>query len=172
MLCPNCGTYNLQGNESCSNCEQPLTGLDIPTPENPVEKSLMEDSVSTLQPASPITASPDTLIPDAIQILLDNDIGAVLVVDDDGALLGIFSERDLLKKIAGLEPEYEKRTIGDFMTPNPEVVAPSDLLNFVLHKMDIGGYRHLPVVEDGKPVGVVSVRDMLRHITGLCAEVE
>ncbi|MGF1578615.1 MAG: CBS domain-containing protein [Gemmataceae bacterium] len=172
MLCPNCGTYNLQGNEICSNCGQPLTSLDVPTPENPIERSLMENTVSTLYPASPVTASPDTLIPDAIQQLLDNDIGALLVVDDDDKLLGIFSERDLLKKIAGLEPEYAERTIGEFMTPNPEVVSPSDLLCFALHKMDIGGYRHLPVVDNGNPVGVVSVRDMLRHIMGLSDESE
>ncbi len=54
------------------------------------------------------------------------------------------------------------------MTSNPETVGPTDSLAFALHKMDCGGYRHLPVVKDGQPLGVISVRDMLRHITGLC----
>jgi CBS domain-containing protein len=54
------------------------------------------------------------------------------------------------------------------MTPRPETVAPTDTLNVVLHKMDGGGYRHLPVVHNGKPVCVLSVRDMLRHITRVC----
>ena len=57
-----------------------------------------------------------------------------------------------------------------FMTANPETVSTSDSLAFALHKMDVGGYRHLPVIHHGAPVGVVSVRDMLRHITRLCRE--
>jgi len=55
-----------------------------------------------------------------------------------------------------------------FMTANPETVSTSDTLAFAIHKMDVGGYRHLPVIHHGAPVGVVSVRDMLRHITRLC----
>ena len=54
------------------------------------------------------------------------------------------------------------------MTTRPAAVAAADTLDFVLHKMDGGGYRHVPVVNDGKPVGIISVRDMLRHITKLC----
>ena len=59
--------------------------------------------------------------------------------------------------------------VSEFMTPNPEAVRPTDTLAFVLHKMDGGGYRHLPVAKDGRPLGMVSVRDMLRHITRLCS---
>jgi CBS domain-containing protein len=54
------------------------------------------------------------------------------------------------------------------MTRNPETVSLNDSLALALQKMDVGGYRHLPVVEDGKPVGVISVRDMMRHLTKLC----
>jgi CBS domain-containing protein len=69
--------------------------------------------------------------------------------------------------VAGLE-DYASRPLRDFMTPAPETVRPEDALAFALHKMDSGGYRHLPVVKDGLPLGMVSVRDMLRHITRLC----
>jgi CBS domain-containing protein len=54
------------------------------------------------------------------------------------------------------------------MTPRPETVRETDSLAFVLHKLDSGGYRHLPVVKNGLPVGMISVRDILRHITRLC----
>jgi CBS domain-containing protein len=55
------------------------------------------------------------------------------------------------------------------MTADPETVGPEDRLAVALQKMDVGGYRHLPVVEeDGVPVGLVSVRDVIRHITKLC----
>jgi CBS domain-containing protein len=60
------------------------------------------------------------------------------------------------------------RPVSDFMTPNPATVRPSDTLAFVLHQMDVGGYRHLPVVKDGQLLGMISVRDMLRHTTRLC----
>jgi len=56
------------------------------------------------------------------------------------------------------------------MTPNPETVTSGDTLAFALGKMDAGGYRHLPVVAGGKPVGVISVRDVLRHVTDVCPE--
>ena len=60
------------------------------------------------------------------------------------------------------------RPVREVMTPGPESVRETDTLAFALHKMDIGGYRHLPVVREGRVVGMVSVRDLLRHITRLC----
>ncbi len=100
--------------------------------------------------------------------MLSHDIGTVLIVDDAGKLVGIFSERDLLTKVASSTLDHTTRPVSDFMTPNPETVRPTDTLAFVLHKMDCGGYRHLPVLEDGRPSGMISVRDMLRHITRMC----
>src|ERR1700757_2425292 len=99
MICPTCGWDNLPGNEECSNCLQDLTPLDRPAAQDRVERSLMEDPVSVLQPKPPITILPNTSIRKAIQTMLAHDIGALLVVDDKGHLLGIFSERDLLKKV-------------------------------------------------------------------------
>ncbi len=93
-----------------------------------------------------------------------------MVVDDAGKLLGIFSERDLLKKIAGIHVLYADMPVRSFMTYKPVTLACTDTLAVALHKMDGGGYRHVPVVDRGKPIGVVSVRDMLKHITRLCRE--
>ncbi len=170
MICPNCGFDNLPGNEVCSHCEQALTTLDLPTPNSPVERSLMEDPVSILRPKSPITVETSASVREAIKIMLDRNIGAVLVVDEQQKLLGIFSERDLLKKVAGIYENLGDLPVRDFMTAHPETVSDTDPLNFALHRMDIGGYRHMPVVRDGKPVGMISVRDMLRHITTLYQE--
>jgi CBS domain-containing protein len=168
MICPTCGHDNLPGNDNCIHCHQDLTPLDRPMPQNRVEHSLMEDRVSKLQPRKPITVRPTISITSAIQAMLASDIGTLLVTGDDGKLLGILSERDLLLKVAGLYDNYSELRVGDFMTPKPEAVGINDTLNFALHKMDGGGYRHLPVVSDGRPLGVVSVRDMLRHIVRLC----
>jgi CBS domain-containing protein len=168
MICPTCGWDNLPGNEECSNCQQDLTPLDRPTANNVVERSLMEDSVVALAPCKPITVTADVTIRDAMRTMLTHNIGSVLVVDTEGKLVGVFSERDLLKKVAGIHADYATLLVRDFMTPNPETVAAVDTLDFALHKMDGGGYRHLPVITDGRPSGVISVRDMLRHITRLC----
>jgi CBS domain-containing protein len=168
MICPYCGYDNHPGSEHCSNCSNDLTQLDRPAPQDRVERSLLEDPVSVLVPREAVTLPPTATVGQAMQTMLACDIGAVLVVGGDGRLLGIFSERDLLTKVAGLEDDYARRPVREFMTPHPETVRPTDPLAFVLHKMDGGGYRHLPVLKDGQPLGMISVRDMLRHITRLC----
>jgi CBS domain-containing protein len=167
MICPNCGHDNLPGSEECSSCLQDLTQLDRPTAQSRVEHSLMEDPVSILTPHLPITIRPTATIREAVQVMLDRDIGAILVVDANGKLEGIFSERDLLTKVAGLHEAYADLPVLQFMTANPETVTAKDSLAFALHKMDVGGYRHMPVLKDGLPVGVISVRDMVRYITKL-----
>jgi CBS domain-containing protein len=170
MICPNCGHDNLPGSEECSNCQQDLTQLDRPVAHNHVERSLLKDTVSELRPKKPITVLPTTTVAEAIQIMLTRDIGALLVVDSTGKLRGIFSERDLLTKVATLQDSFVDLPVAQFMTSNPETVTATDTLAFALSKMDIGGYRHLPVLAEGKPVGVISVRDMLQHFTRLCQD--
>jgi CBS domain-containing protein len=168
MICPTCGWDNLPGNEECSNCQQDLTPLDRPVAQNRVERSLMEDRVSALRPKPPVTVGTGTSLQAAIGTMLAHNLGAVLVVDGNGKLVGILSERDLLKKVAPLPDPYADLLVEDFMTSHPVTVTAEDTLAFALHKMDVGGYRHLPVLSEGKPSGVISVRDMLRHITRLC----
>jgi len=161
---------NLPGAEICERCMQDLTQLDRPTAGNRVERSLLEDPVSVLQPRRPLTLKPTATVREAIGTMLAHDVGALLVVDAQGKLLGIFSERDLLTKVAGRPEPCADVPVQDLMTPRPEAVTTTDTMAFALHKMDVGGYRHLPVLHDGVPIGVISVRDMLRHITRLCKD--
>jgi CBS domain-containing protein len=170
MNCPSCGCTNLPGAETCSNCQQDLTKWDLPHPRDRVERSLMEEHVRVLPVHPPETVLPETPLSVAIARMLESNIGAVLVVDAAGQLLGILSERDLLKKVAGIHEGYAELPVSRFMTARPETVAPTDTLNFALQKMDAGGYRHVPVVDNGRPISVVSVRDMIQHITRLCKE--
>lgn len=170
MICPNCGHDNLPGSEECSSCLQDLTQLDRPIPVNRVERSLMEDPVGNLCRHRPIVVLPDATIRQAIQLMLGPGVGALLVVDTSGKLVGIFSERDLLTKLPTSEASYGDQLVAQFMTPDPETIGAGDSLAFALHKMDVGGYRHLPVIKDGQPLGVISVRDMLRHIVRLCKD--
>jgi CBS domain-containing protein len=170
MICPTCGWDNLPGNEYCTHCRQDLSLLDRPCAGSIVERSLMEDQVRILDLKSPATILPTTTVRQAIDAMLKHNVGALLVVDDQGKLIGIFSERDLLKKVAGIHVLYADMPVRSFMTHKPVTLTATDSLAYALHKMDGGGYRHIPVIEQGKPIGMVSVRDMLRHITGLCRD--
>lgn len=166
MICPFCNTDNLPGSEVCCNCLNDLTHLDRPAAHDRVERSLMEDSVGVLKPRAAVSLPPTATVAQAIQTMLASNTGAVLIVES-GKLVGIFSERDLLTRVAGIV-DYARQPVRSYMTADPVTVAPSDSLAFALHKMDCGGYRHLPVIKDGQPLGVISVRDMLQHITRLC----
>jgi CBS domain-containing protein len=169
MRCPACDHLNAPGADECGNCRTPLSSLDVPVPQGPVETTLLNDPVSILDPRPPVTVPVTANLGQAIREMIDRKVGAVLVINSVGELVGILTERDFLTRVAG-EAGYEQLPAERYMTPAPETVLPTDLLAVALAKMDAGGYRHLPVVEAGKPVGVISVRDILRHLTAFCPD--
>jgi CBS domain-containing protein len=132
-----------------------------------VDHSLMTDPVTVLKLWPAVTIPLNADLGHAIGEMIGRRIGAVLVTHPAGTLAGILTERDFLTKVAG-QTGYLGLPVTDFMTWNPETVAANDTLAFALGKMASGGYRHLPVVTDGVPVGTISVRDILRHIVALC----
>jgi CBS domain-containing protein len=169
MRCPACDHLNAPGADVCANCQTSLTPLDGPHPQGPVEMSLLTDPVSTLDPRPPVTVPATADLGSAVREMMDRKVGAILVTGPAGELVGILTERDVLTKVAGADG-YDRLPVSRFMTPSPVTVAATDILAAALSKMDAGGYRHLPVVSDGKPVGVISVRDVLRHLTSICGE--
>jgi CBS domain-containing protein len=169
MRCPSCDHANPPGADECERCQTPLAALDAPTPHGPIETSLLSDPVSVLDPRPPVTVSVEAQLGAAIRAMIDQRVGALLVTGVKGELVGILTERDFLSKIAGVVG-YEQLPVARFMTPAPVTVAPTDILAAALARMDTGGYRHLPVVSEGRPVGVISVRDVLRHLTSDTSE--
>ncbi len=97
---------------------------------------------------------------DVARKMSEKNVGAVAVLDD-GKLVGVFSERDLMKRVvaAGLNPE--KTTVESVMTTDIIVASPVDDLDDALQKMHAVGCRHLPVVESGNLIGMISLRDLL-----------
>jgi CBS domain-containing protein len=170
MICPRCGHDNVPGNDVCESCLLDLAPLDQPAPRDRVQHDLMDRPVRDLKPRTPVTLPATAPLRDAVRLMLDQGVGTVLVVDDAGALAGIFSERDLLLRVPDEAARGGDRPLSEFMTPKPETVRLDDPLALALQKMDVGHYRHLPVVCEGKPVGVISVRDLMRHITRMCSE--
>lgn len=100
-----------------------------------------------------------TTVRAAASNMAERHIGAVLI-GESGRLMGIFTERDLLIRVVarGLDPDTTPLTA--VMTPDPDTVGPDDLASLALERMRTSGYRHVPVVEDGKVVGIVSLRDL------------
>jgi CBS domain-containing protein len=170
MICPLCGHKgNLPGADWCEKCQFDLSAVDRPTAADRVEQSLMTEPVAVLGPRDPVTIPTDATLGHAVRQMIARQVGALLVTDADGRLVGILTERDFLTKVAG-SPGFAEHRVDDFMTRDPETLSPADPLAFALGKMAGGGYRHLPVVDGDRPIGVISVRDLLRHILGLCQD--
>ena len=100
----------------------------------------------------------DTTTRTAAERMIADDVGSLAVLSDD-ELVGIVTERDLVRELAeGGKPD---RTVGDVMTPNPDSLAPDIEIEDAADWMMGAGYRHLPVVEGGRLIGMVSIKDIL-----------
>ena len=110
-------------------------------------------------------ANEATSVRDAVRLMVEHDVSAVMIVDPAG-LRGIFTERDLARKVVapGLDPD--RVTLGAVMTQNPDTLRPDDSPRSAIEKMRSRGYRHLPVVDGTVVVGMVSVRDLYRAALG------
>lgn len=166
MLCPDCGHDNIDGVDVCEECGQSLSGFE---PGTEMEQAITRHSVSVLCPKSPVTAPPTISGRDAVMKMIQHKIGCLLIASD-GGLEGIVTERDVLNKATPDVPALD-RPVTEFMTRNPETVTSRDSIAFALHAMDLGGYRHMPVVDDkGRPTGIISIRDILRFLCVRFAE--
>jgi CBS domain-containing protein len=92
--------------------------------------------------------------------MAEMDIAAIVVTDDAGKLVGIVTERDLTRRVIAKDRDADKVTVGEIMTANPDTLAPRDSALDALELMRTRKYRHLPVVDDGSVVGMVSIRDL------------
>jgi len=138
---------------------------DLATPASAVERALLADRIEVLNPKELLSVSPETTVAEVLNILVDKGIGCV-TIEQDGKIVGIFSERDALNKINTKAVEYADRPISDFMTENPEVLDSQAKVAFAAQRMDLGGYRHVPIVDKNKSgQGIISVRDILRYLT-------
>lgn len=108
-----------------------------------------------------VSAPADTTVRAAAITMARHKIGAILVVDDQGRLAGLFTERDVLNRVVaqGLDPDGTQ--LSSVMTSVLQTASPDKPLAHALHMMFEGGFRHVPVVEDGRPVGMVSARNAL-----------
>ena len=162
MLCPVCRHDNFEGEDNCENCGADLRASDIPQPAVDYRGRLLGEHLDELRPAKPETIDAGSDAADAIQRMHDGGFDCVLVTDG-GRLIGIFTDRDAVLKVAGRPAG--PCPIREVMTPDPVVLRHDDPIAVAIHKMAVGGFRHIPIVDDGRlPTGVVTARDVFAHI--------
>lgn len=138
---------------------------DPPPPKRGrLHEAILEDPVSQLNAPRPILLDSRKTVAEAVERMRRFRFGSVLVVDGDGRLSGIFTEHDLVRRFAGREGEIHTVALGEVMTAGPLSVRQHDTLAYALNMMADGGYRHIPVVEDGRPVGFISIRGILAYL--------
>ncbi|MEE9278930.1 MAG: CBS domain-containing protein [Myxococcota bacterium] len=115
-----------------------------------------------LQRRSPVvhTLDPDQVVADAVSVMASQEVGAVLVVEKD-RLVGIFSERDLLRRVCARGRSTEETRLAEVMTPDPVTASPGESRLIAVAKMQRAGCRHLPIVVDGAIIDMLSMRDLL-----------
>ena len=163
IICPHCGIEVLEGDDYCDECQHSLTDLSIPVPGTAVEKGLLKDQIELLAPKPPLTAQLGTSVGDVLQQMVSASVGCVIVVDGD-TIKGIFSERDALMRLNADVATQLDKPIESLMTADPITLRANDKIAFALHKMHVGGLRHLPILKDGALLGVISIRDILEYL--------
>jgi CBS domain-containing protein len=164
VICPHCGFANIEGADECQECQQPLSNLGRKPAQCAVEERITRDRISLLAPRKPLVVSPKTTVGEVLRLMVDRSIGCLVVVDAD-QVVGIFTERDALIRLNERAIELKDRPISEFMTSSPQTLEADDRIAFALHKMDLGGYRHLPILTAGRLTGIISVRDVLRYVS-------
>jgi CBS domain-containing protein len=108
----------------------------------------------------PLTAPGNTTIVAAARLMKEHGIGALMIVED-GHLAGIFTERDAVFRVLAESRDPKTTRLADIMTPKPKTIGPDKAVGHALLMMYDGGFHHVPVVERGKPIGMISARDAL-----------
>ena len=122
-------------------------------PQRPIRSLIAKQKI--------LTAVAEITVAEATRLMKKRTLGAVMIVNDHGRLLGIFTERDAVYRVLaeGRDPKTTK--LSEVMSADPQTIAPDKPFGHALLMMFEGGFRHVPVVENGKPVGMVSTRDAL-----------
>lgn len=161
MLCPVCNHDNFEGEATCDNCGADLAASEIPGVATVASDPLLDDPVEVLGVGSFRLVPRSMPVNSAIRLMHESGMDCLLVVED-GRLVGIFTDRDAVVKAA--DKRLQLYRVEDFMSPDPVVLRHDDTLAVAIHKMAVGEFRHIPVVEDGTPIGVVAAADVFRYL--------
>ena len=162
--CPECGAENIQGTDYCINCNSDLRTLDIPPETWSPGEGPPGTPVGDLCRREAVEVNPSTTVREAIAKLRDVNQGCVVVVED-GRVVGVFTERDVLNNVTPRRDQMLDRPMADVMTNDPVVLGEDESVLVAINKMSIGGFRHIPVVDENRGLrGILSGRDILEYV--------
>ena len=126
-------------------------------------RNLKVESVSRLDPTPPRHVGPEQSVAEAVTLMRQENVGCLLVCEGR-KLVGIFTERDLMRRLLA-QGKPLTLPVGQFMTPDPVIVHPKDPIGVAIRRMEEGGYRHLPVVDEhDQVVGILSVKRIVHYL--------
>lgn len=137
--------------------------LNEERPGPDLESVLADDTLAMVLRDPPLIVDSDAALADALRLMREQRRGYVLVLAGE-RLTGIFTERDVLMKIAGNPLNLERTPVSAYMTRDPVTLAADAGVAFALNHMVVEGFRHIPIVEGGRPIGVVSMRDIIEYL--------
>jgi len=165
MICPYCHAENIEGSDTCVECGQALYGLDLPgAPQGSQSPDFIHHPIGTLTKHEIVAVGPSDPVGLAIREMKRRNTNFVLVMDG-GRMAGIITDRDILEKVAGPNEDLNAVTCAQVMTPDPQALHDDDTVAAAIYLMAAGGFRHVPIVEGGRPLGVLLVDDVFRHIS-------
>ena len=145
--------------------QDPLANYDPKDYSDPVDRALAEEPVTAIHHTPFCAVPPDMPIEEAINLMASKGISCLLVEEDD-KLIGVFSERDALMKVALDLDALADRPISEFMTPNPIYVDETSASASALCVMAVSGYRHVPIIDLAEKIkGIVSPQRVTEFLT-------
>jgi CBS domain-containing protein len=125
---------------------------------------ILEHPIRLLEPREALLILASATVAEAVALLNDRKAGCLLVMDS-GKLAGIFTDRDIVRRVLPAGSALDRVKVGEYMTKDPEVLTLDDSIAFALNRMSAGDFRHVPLVDDkGHPLAVVSVRDVVNFV--------
>lgn len=167
MLCPDCRAENIEGADFCEGCGAELRSLKLPAAESELEDQLLHARLGEVAAREALSVAPGDPVALAVHFMRDKGVECVLVRDEDEDIVGILTERDILLKAAGAKQDLMAMAVRDIMSPDPVMLREGDTLAIAMHKMSIGGFRHIPFVAGDGTTLLVSIRDVFLHVAEL-----
>jgi CBS domain-containing protein len=163
-ICPDCHAENIEGAEACENCGADLVGLKLPAAASALEEQLLHGTLREMGAPEALNVAPGDPVALAVHFMRDKGVECVLVRNGGKKIVGILTERDVLLKAAGPDRDLMAMAVKDIMSKDPVILREEDSLAVALHKMSVGGFRHIPFVADDGTTLLISIQDVLRHV--------
>lgn len=165
LICPACGSENIEGADRCENCMSPLRDLDVPRADaaDGLVHSVMTKTLDELGYEKPFIVEASATVFDAVRRMNEAHQTCALIIENQ-TLAGMLGEGEIA--VALSETSNESKLVDDFMLRLPETLTEADTIASALNKMAFDRVRHVPVRSDDGEFCIVSTTEILRHIAG------